>query len=314
MSQVLTHVGLGLNIDNSIGFIHGSGLPGSSGGNPDLVNKGSLYVNDIDGALWKKISDGSGTGRWREVTYGTAPKGLNNFSGIQVIDYAKVDDVGLAKWVVEVSLSNDTSNKYMAEVTAFHNGTASADATVLDFNEYGILQVGTIIPGLSIQSGLSGTGIDQLIELRVGATQNINVLARRVSFSDSVSSTTALDLTTVPHDISSSILGAVVPNEPILFFVPSRTFKLPANFTNSKAVCSTAGLTQTVFTVYKAATPTFSDVSIGTITFAANTKIGVFSASAEHTISGGDILKVVSPASPAEEIKNICITIQANYT
>lgn len=67
MSKQLFGVGLGLHLDDSISFIHGSGNPGDTAGLPDLVVMGSLYSNDDDGTLWRKSVSGEGSGCWIKI-------------------------------------------------------------------------------------------------------------------------------------------------------------------------------------------------------------------------------------------------------
>jgi len=313
MSKQLMEVGLGLNLDNVSSFIHGTGLPGASGGLSDQVSRGSLYVNESNGSIWRKFLDGTGSDKWTEIPGTVTPKGINNFSGLQVIDYYLVDDATVAKWIVEVNLSSDNTRRYIAEVTAAHNGTTLADATRVDFNEFGILSLGTAIPGLSIACSLNGSGVSQTVNLQVGASQNVDVITRRLSFGEQVGPSTPLDLSTVPHDISSTMLGSPVASQPILFYTPTRTFTIPANFTNSKALCSTAPGASIVFTVQKSSSPYSSSSDIGTITFSAGNKVGSFSTSSLATLVAGDLLRIMAPASVDATIKDICVTLQANY-
>jgi hypothetical protein len=306
-------VGLGLSIDNAFSFIHGDGAPGASGGMPDESSPGSLYVNDTNGSLWRKVFTGSGVDKWSQIPALTTPNGVNNYNGLQVLDQYLVDDINFGKWLVEVSLTSDKSRRYVGEVNSAHNGTDSADATRVDYNTYGILQLGTAIPGLSITVELDGTGANQTVQLKVGASSNVDVITRRMSFGEEVGPGIPLDLTTVPHDISSTLLGGATADEPVLFFAPSRSFSIPTNFVNAIAIAETAGVGATVFTVQKLPSPYTTPTNIGTLTFGAGSKTGVFSSSPATTLQSGDVLRILAPSSPDTNLKNICITIQANY-
>lgn len=314
MSQKLTHVGLGLNLDNAISILHGTGKPGLSGGLPDEALQGSLYSNDIDGGLWRKRENGIGLSKWSEITAGSTAKSFTNFQSTQIIDYVLVDERNVVKWIVEVSLSANKARRYLAEITALHNGTASADATDSSFTEFSILGLGADIPGLTIATNLAGSGTSQALNLEVSASANIDVISRQITFGENATGSTALDITSVPHDISSTMLGTVAASDPVLFFAPSRAFKIPANFVNSRAVADVAGTdSATVFSIQYGATPAFSFSEVGTVTFIQNSKTGTFAGSGNLQVNPGDIVKVVAPASPSTNLKNICITVQSVY-
>lgn len=65
MAKSLFRVGLGVNIDNKVWHIAGSGVPGGTT-ETDNAPKGSLYHNTDTGASFKKITAGAGTDKWSE--------------------------------------------------------------------------------------------------------------------------------------------------------------------------------------------------------------------------------------------------------
>nr|CRH06576.1 protein of unknown function [Candidatus Magnetococcus massalia] len=60
--QVLFEAVGGISI--GVDFITGSGAPGGAGGNPDSAVKGSLYMDQTNGQIWVKQTDGAGTDKW----------------------------------------------------------------------------------------------------------------------------------------------------------------------------------------------------------------------------------------------------------
>ncbi len=59
----------GLEIDESVRFLQGSGMPGSTA-DTDAAQVGSVYVDRTTGKLYSKTSSGSGTIRWQAVAAG----------------------------------------------------------------------------------------------------------------------------------------------------------------------------------------------------------------------------------------------------
>lgn len=313
MSQKLMHVGVGLNLDDSISFLHGAGVPGSSGGFPDQAKPGSLYSNDTDGNLWTKFRSGIGVDKWRKIEGIIPPSSVSNVISEQVIDFVSVDDISLMKWIVEAKLASNQSIKYVAEITATHDGTETADATRADFSEYSVVGMNGTIPGLNISVDVSGSGVNQILRLVVSSGSLTNVTSYRIQVGNSTTEFVALDLTSVPQDVSSTIIGNIQPNSTVLFYTPTRTMKTMPNFVNSKALAEIAGVTPTVFSIKKINGVTFSESNLGTITFSANSRVGTWSGAGNVVLNAGDGLKVVSSDTPDSTLANLCFTIQASY-
>ena len=68
MSQDFFDVEKGYQLDEGAVWLTGTGVPGT-GGDTDAVIGGSFYTqeNDGDGILWVKISNGTGTSRWKRL-------------------------------------------------------------------------------------------------------------------------------------------------------------------------------------------------------------------------------------------------------
>lgn len=97
------------------------------------------------------------------------------------VDSVLVDDVTSIEWIVYVEEAGTPANRRKVQVSAMHNGTASADATAVDYNIASILSAGSAIAGLVIEPTLSGTGATQEMSLTVTSTPAVNVRVARLT-------------------------------------------------------------------------------------------------------------------------------------
>ena len=97
-----------------------------------------------------------------------------------VIDSVLVDDYQTAKWFVTVFDEGDPTQKESYEVYATHDGTASADATEVDWNQTSKLKLNGQIIGLTMSVTITGTGAAQVMNLVVASTDTVTVNATRV--------------------------------------------------------------------------------------------------------------------------------------
>lgn len=312
MSDKLMHVGRGLNVDDAISILHGSGAPGGDAGDQDAALVGSLYSDTSNGDWYRKITAGTGTDKWGELAGGVEPTSLSSVTTPQVLDYVLVDDAPVMKWIVTVTEVATPANQWSAEIVAFNNGTDAADADEVDWNEYGELRLGAKIDGLVFSVVLSGALTTQQMQLKVESTDAVDVVARRVSMGQITESTT-LDTSSVPHDLATTVFGTLAASEVIMFYCPSRGFTIPANFVNSRAISLVAATALTTISVYKVANGTWTETLIGTFEFGIGDREATFNASAETTIAAGDAIKIVAPASPDATLADICAAIQASY-
>jgi len=105
------------------------------------------------------------------------------------------------------------------------------------------------------------------------------------------------------YDPMVFFIGKPTSSEVMLRQVIARIVGFPVNMTNSQASVGTAATAQTIYSLQK------NSVEFGTITFAAASSIGTFSASTSTNFSVGDILTVVAPAVPDATMKDISITL-----
>lgn len=105
---------------------------------------------------------------------------VTGITTITTIDSVLVDDVQAIKWFVTVFDEGDTDQKAAVEVYAVHDGTASGDATLADWNESSKLKVNGNITGLKFTVSVSGTGAAQVMNLQVEAGDTVTVNATRV--------------------------------------------------------------------------------------------------------------------------------------
>ncbi|MCK5307039.1 MAG: hypothetical protein KAJ73_00370 [Zetaproteobacteria bacterium] len=312
MSNELMHVGRGLNVDDAISILHGAGAPGGDAADQDSALVGSLYSNTSNGDWYRKHTAGAGTGNWQEMAGGVDPTSLNGVTTPQVLDYVLVDEAPVMKWIITATEVAVPANQWSAEIVAFNNGTAAADATEADWNEYGELKLGAKIDGLEFSIALSGVTTSQQMQLIVDSTDAVDVVARRVSIGQITESIT-LDTSTVPHDLATTVFGVLANSEIVMFYAPSRGFVLPANFVNSRAISLEPATAEAVFSVYKVANGTWVETLIGTFTFAAASQEAVFNTSAQTTIAAGDAIKIVGPATFDVTLADMGIALQAAY-
>lgn len=96
------------------------------------------------------------------------------------IDTVLVDDVRASKWFVYAFDEGDPSQIRAEEVWATHDGTASADATEVDFNRTSRLRINGNISGFDIEVVLAGTGASQTMGLEIDANDTVTVYATRL--------------------------------------------------------------------------------------------------------------------------------------
>jgi hypothetical protein len=96
-----------------------------------------------------------------------------------VVDSVLVDDDQMVKWLVKCSKNSDNSDRECVEILALNNGD-TADATEVDWNEYGTLKVGNAIAGLDFSVTLTGTGASQNMNLSISSTDSVDVVVTRI--------------------------------------------------------------------------------------------------------------------------------------
>ncbi len=167
MAEQLFQVSRGVQLDDSIMFLHGAGLPGAAGGDPDIAGIGSFYVDDNTGISYRKFIAGTGTTVW--AAYATEAPELTGTANTGV--YAMLDAVPTHKarsmnWHIEVEDPANSANRVSMDVHASHDGDGSVprDAVVANFSVSGITRTNAGVTFL-LDVRLSGTGTSQMMEL-----------------------------------------------------------------------------------------------------------------------------------------------------
>ena len=105
---------------------------------------------------------------------------LTNVTSVQTLDSVLVDKVKVSKWIVQAFEQATPTNIQSLEISALHNGTAAADATLSDNSIINKLKLGTAF-NLVVSVDLNGTGAAQTMRLRVqSSTAGVTVTARRI--------------------------------------------------------------------------------------------------------------------------------------
>lgn len=98
-----------------------------------------------------------------------------NVTAITTVDAVSVDSVKRVIWNLHITGVGLKANQVVTKtIDATHNGTTTTDATAADDTEVGNGRIGTLI-GLNISVDLSGSGISQMMRLRVESTDAVNV-------------------------------------------------------------------------------------------------------------------------------------------
>lgn len=97
-------------------------------------------------------------------------------------DSIVVDDVAKVVWSVQVKDST-SGNVEAYEVHATHDGTAAGDATTVDYQIFGQLEI-TPVAGLNNTVDLSGTGAAQKLRLLISCdnTSDVSITRKEVPF------------------------------------------------------------------------------------------------------------------------------------
>jgi len=139
----------------------------------DIQIGSALYTNDF------VVTDGETTTASIDAL-DTQAQIINNQSLVvqtanvttqQVVDSHLLVDVDVAKWIVSVENTGDSTNRVSAEVHALHNGT------VADYNRFSVLQHGANISGLVVDVDVSGG----LMRLLVTSTTPVDVSVKRLA-------------------------------------------------------------------------------------------------------------------------------------
>ena len=99
-------------------------------------------------------------------------------TNVVVSSTATVDTIALTaatevKWLIQVRETTTPANRQASEIHAL------TDGSTVDFTRYGVLKVGSTIAGLTISADINAGSI----RLRVAATNNLDIVVKRVAYS-----------------------------------------------------------------------------------------------------------------------------------
>jgi len=161
-------IGQGLDVDESFSIIHGVGVAGSFGGQPDIVNQGSLYNDDSTGILYRKHAAGTGTGVWSIVGTEKAPVEVLGVTGSTLVDSIPTKKAKSMVWSVDLENDIVNTDRTFFEVRAGHDGTSTVDAVSVTFNVTGLMRIGAGAGVFNTSVVLSGAGASQTMDLYIG--------------------------------------------------------------------------------------------------------------------------------------------------
>lgn len=108
------------------------------------------------------------------------PSQTTGITSATTVDTVLVDEVQATKWFVTVFDEGDTDQKLAVEIFAANDGTASGDATFVDFNVVSKLKLNGNISGLDFDVVLNGTAGAQTMGLEVTSGDTVTVNATRI--------------------------------------------------------------------------------------------------------------------------------------
>lgn len=115
------------------------------------------------------------------------------------------------------------------------------------------------------------------------------------------------------YDIAGNIAGKPDASVSVIQLVTPRAYDIPASFSGAKAICSTASTSSAVFTIKRWNSAHSSATTLGTISFSAGNKVGVFNQSGSGVMSFavGETLDIVSPGSVDSTLADIAFVISS---
>ncbi|MBF0423794.1 MAG: hypothetical protein HQL73_12475 [Magnetococcales bacterium] len=103
----------------------------------------------------------------------------DNVTTVSVVDSILVDTAIAVEWTVHCRSTANPNKVHCSKILAIHDGTASADATVVDFSEFSILRTSGAIDGLVFDVDINGVGAAQVARLKVTSTDAVDVRVTR---------------------------------------------------------------------------------------------------------------------------------------
>jgi hypothetical protein len=174
------HIVDGFDCADPIGIISAAGTPGGDTGEQDDAGLGMIYVNSTNGDLYRKLSTANNSlADWEIIgtDVGISATGITTNAPV---DQIAVDLIKGVEWEVEVEEFDNPENRVFFKLFVGHNGTATADATVVDFTEFAVLCMGAAFDySYTVVLGGTGAGQDMFLNFASTETNGINVTARR---------------------------------------------------------------------------------------------------------------------------------------
>jgi hypothetical protein len=171
--------------------------------------------------------------------------------------------------------------------TVIANGTVALTASTTNY-----VEADTTTGAVSVNTTAFTSGKLPLYEIVTGASTV-------TSYEDWRTSGASAGAVTQPYDLGASYPGAPTASLVLVRYPFPRAVAFPASMTLSRGVAAVAATAQTDFDLQKNA------VSFGTMRFAAAGTTASFIAASSTSFAAGDILTVVSPASPDATLASI---------
>lgn len=161
------------------------------------------------------------------------------------------------------------------------------------------MSVDAAVAGIDVSSKADISYVDAQIATRASTAS--------LSSKADTSSVTALQFADIAMNVvNKPDLGAIV-----LQLVTPRAITIPADFTGSKAVAAVASTSSAVFTIKRWNAAYSSSTTLGTITFSASDKVGVFAqnGSGSMAVAVGETLEITAPSPQDSTLASIAITL-----
>lgn len=105
------------------------------------------------------------------------------------------------------------------------------------------------------------------------------------------------------YDVDGGAIGAITASQLLKQFVSGRTITFPSGLVDSQGYAATAPTDSVTFTI------TANETNVGTMVFAAGSNTATFTASSAFTLTPGQILTIVGPASADATLATVSFTL-----
>ena len=192
MSITKSGFGNGLSLyDGNLNILRGADHPAVGDGVEAPVS--SLYIRDTGSTAAMFLKTGSGDTDWQTITTDEQSNSSITSSSTDSVtteitaDEVLVDESRLVEWLVTAVSTADSSDRTTFSILAIHDGSDSADAEYVTWQQLNILNTEDGVSGITPLVDLDGVAGSQKMRLRVSSTQSCDIEVMRMTMAWSTS-------------------------------------------------------------------------------------------------------------------------------